>query len=163
MHFTHKLEKIFILSIAAALGYLAYSMYQSYAFKHSALSAAIMQRVQAKEAEVLALIEQKFQLKPDIPLIVSDEFHSNLYGLTSYKDERIAVYLNKKRFKESVDYMIDEVIPHEYAHALVFMLGAKSSEDGHTKLWQKICLELGGRQCERYVDGEAIVRQKMGL
>lgn len=163
MHFTHKLEKIFIIAIVAAAGYLVYSQYQSYTFKHSPLSAAIQERVQKKEAEVLGLIEQKFKLKTDIPLIISDEFHSNLYGLTSYKDARIAVYLNKKRFRESVDYMIDEVIPHEYAHALVFMLGAKTSEDGHTKLWQKICLELGGRQCERYVDGEEIVRRKMGL
>ena len=163
MHFTHKLEKMFIISIVAALGYLAYNMYQSYAFKHSPLSVVIQERVQKKEAEVLALIENKFKLKTDIPLVISDEFNSNLYGLTSYKDARIAIYLNKKRFRESVDYMIDEVIPHEYAHAMVFMLGARMSEDGHTKLWQKICLELGGRQCERYVDSEEIVRQKMGL
>jgi predicted SprT family Zn-dependent metalloprotease len=111
----------------------------------------------------LALIEQKFKLKTDIPLVISDEFNSKLYGLTSYKDARIAIYLNKKRFRESVDYMIDEVIPHEYAHAMVFMMGARTSEDGHTKLWQKVCLELGGIQCERYVDSEEIVRQKMGL
>jgi len=163
MHFTHKLEKIFILAIAAALGYLAYSLYQSYSFKNSPLSVEIQKRVKKKEAEVLGLIEQKFKLKADIPLVISDEFHSNLYGLTSYKDARIAVYLNKKRFRESVDYMIDEVIPHEYAHAMVFMLGAKISQDGHTKLWQKVCLELGGKQCERYVNGEEIVRQKMGL
>lgn len=163
MHFTHKLEKIFILAIVAAVGYLVYSQYQSYTFKHSPLSLAIRDRVHMKENEVLALMKQKFKLTADIPLIISDEFNSNLYGLTSYKDARIAVYLNKKRFKESVDYMIDEVIPHEYAHALVFMLGAKTSQDGHTKLWQKICLELGGRQCERYVDSEEIVRQKMGL
>jgi SprT protein len=163
MHFTHKLEKIFVISIVAALGYLAYSMYQSYRFKHSPLSVAIQERVHKKEAEVLRLIEQKFKRKVDIPLVISDEFHSNLYGLTSYKDAHIAVYLNKKRFKESVDYMIDEVIPHEYAHAMVFIMGAKTSQDGHTKLWQKVCLELGGRQCERYVDGEEIVRQKMGL
>lgn len=163
MHFTHKLEKIFMISIAAALGLLAYNQYQSYHFKHSPLSTEIRQRVHKKEAEVLALIEQRFNLKPDIPLIISDEFHSNLYGLTSYKDGHIAVYLNKKRFKESVNYMIDEVIPHEYAHAMVFILGSRLSDDGHTKLWQKVCLELGGIQCERYVDNEEIVRQKMGL
>ncbi len=163
MHFTHKLEKIFILAIMAALGYLALSLYQSYRFRHSPLSVAIQERVDKKEAEVLALIEKKFKLKTDIPLVVSDEFHSNLYGLTSYQDARIAIYLNKKRFRESIDYMIDEVIPHEYAQAMVFILGAKTSQDGHTKLWQKICLELGGRQCERYVDGEEIVRRKMGL
>ena len=101
-------------------------------------------------------------MNPKIPLIVSDEFHSNLYGLTSYKDKEIKIYLNKKRFKESEDYMIEEVIPHEYAHAMVFLLGKKVSEDGHTQIWQKICIELEGSQCERYVDNEEIVRQKMG-
>ena len=59
--------------------------------------------------------------------------------------------------------MIEEVIPHEYAHAMVFVLGEKSEGDGHTALWQKICKQLDGKLCERYVDGEEIIRQKMSF
>ncbi len=161
MKFTKSLEKNFLLVILLAFSYLAYSWYQSNQFKTRPLSKTIQERIQKRQTEVLSLIREKYALVPNIPLIVSDEFHSNLYGLTAYKEGKVMIYLNKKRFKESEDYMIAEVIPHEYAHAIVFVLGQKSSQDGHTKSWQKICLELDGQDCERYVDNEEIIRQKM--
>jgi len=162
MKLTKKLEKFFIFLMVVPLGYIAYNTYKSKSFKDNPLSNKTLQRVIKAEENILSLIHMKFNINPQIPLIVSDEFHSNLYGLTSYKDNKITIYLNKKRFKESEDYMIKEVIPHEYAHALVFMLGEKTSKDGHTALWKKICLQLEGKKCEQYVNNEAIVRQKLG-
>ena len=159
--FTKKLEKFFMLLMFLSIVYLLSNWYKSTSFKTNSLSVTTQERVLKAEEKVLALIYKKFDKRPSIPLIVSDEFHSNLYGLTSYKDGEIRIYLNKKRFKESEDYMIEEVIPHEYAHAMVFLLGKKTSKDGHTNLWQKICLELEGKQCVQYVDNEAIVREKM--
>jgi len=161
--FIKRLEKFFIAGMILALSYLLYSWYQGNQFKSNPLPAKTQKRVAHRQSYVLALIHDKYKVQPKIPLIISDEFHSNLYGLTGYKEGRITILLNKKRFKESEEYMINEVIPHEYAHAMVFILGQKSSENGHTKGWQKICLELDGKQCERYVDNEEIIRQKMGL
>ena len=161
--FIKTLEKFFIAGIILALSYISYSWYQDNQFKSNPLSAEIQKRVRDRQSHVRALIQNKYNIQPKIPIVISDEFHSNLYGLTGYKEGKIKILLNKKRFKESEDYMIDEVIPHEYAHAMVFILGKKTSEDGHTKSWQKICFELDGKQCERYVDNEEIIRQKMGL
>jgi len=161
---TKKLEKFFLLLMLVPLVYMANSWFQSKKFKDSPLPSAVQTRIQERETQVVNLIRQKFNVRVDnIPLIVSDEFSSRLYGLTAYKEGEIAIYLNKKRFKESENYMIEEVIPHEYAHAMVFILGEKTSEDGHTALWQKICKELDGKLCERYVDGEEIIRQKMNF
>jgi len=161
MKFTKTLERFFIFLMALAIAYLVSNWYKSTSFKENPLSQKTQTRVLKAEDKALSLINERFQLRPIIPLIISDEFHSNLYGLTVYKDNEIKIYLNKKRFKESEDYMINEVIPHEYAHAMVFLLGKKTSKDGHTPLWQKICLELEGKQCIQYVDNEAIVREKM--
>lgn len=161
MKSTKSLEKIFILVMLISTSYILYNWYLNYQFKTQPVSIEIQKRVVQREKEVLSLIYEKYKVQLDIPLIISDEFHSNLYGLTSYKDGMIQIFLNKKRFKESVDYMINEVIPHEYAHAMVFILGKESSKDGHTKAWQKICVELDGQGCERYVDNEEIIRQKM--
>lgn len=161
MKFTKKLEKFFILLMILPISYMAYNAYKSKSFKDNPLSKETLHKVMQAEEKVLKLIHKKFNLSPQIPLVISDEFHSNLYGLTSYKEGKITIYLNKKRFKESEDYMIREVIPHEYAHAMVFILGEKSSKDGHTSVWQKICLKLEGKQCIQYVDNEAIVREKM--
>jgi predicted SprT family Zn-dependent metalloprotease len=140
---------------------MLYSWYESDSFKTKPLSNTIQKEISDRQKQVLSLIDKKYKLQIEIPLVVSDEFSSRLYGLTSYKDGRITVYLNKKRFKESKDYMIEEVIPHEYAHALVMALGERSSQDGHTQLWQDICLELDGKICTRYVDNEEIIAQKM--
>ena len=163
MTFTKSLEKFFILSILVATAYLIYNWNHSKDFKNNPIPQKIQNRVNEAEAKVLTLIRKKFNIDLDIPLIISDEFHSNLYGLTSYKDKELKIYLNKKRFKESEDYMIKEVIPHEYAHAMVFVLGKNVSGDGHTKIWQEICIQLEGRNCVQYVDNEEIVRSKMGL
>lgn len=162
MTFTKRLEKFFLLLVVIAVIYLGFNWYQNMTFKNNPISSSTQARIAKAEEKVLFLIQQKFNMNPKIPLIVSDEFHSNLYGLTSYKDKEIKIYLNKKRFKESENYMIEEVIPHEYAHAMVFLLEERVSEDGHTKLWQKICIELEGSLCEQYVDNEEIIRQKMG-
>jgi len=162
MKFTKRLEMFFLLLILTATIYLGYNWYKGTSFKNNPISLSAQLRIDKAEQKVLSLIQKRFKMNPKIPLVVSDEFHSNLYGLTSYKDKEIKIYLNKKRFKESEDYMIEEVIPHEYAHAMVFLLGKKISEDGHTKLWQKICMELEGSLCERYVNNEEIIRQKMG-
>jgi len=158
---TKNMEKFFIVLMLLAVAYLVSNWYKSKVFKDNPISYKAQERVLKAEEKVLSLINKKFDKKPQIPLIVSDDFNSNLYGLTVYKDNQIKIYLNKKRFQESEDYMIEEVIPHEYAHAMVFLLGKKTSKDGHTSLWQKICLELEGKQCVQYVDNEAIVREKM--
>ncbi len=163
MTFIKKLEYVFILAVFLALGYIAYNWYESRHFKLNPLSDATQEAIKQRQDEVLALIRKHYGLDMDIPLIVSDRFSSQLYGLTQYKDSKIRIYLNKKRFKESEAYMLEEVIPHEYAHALIFTLKKSLSRDGHTVLWQKICLELDGKRCERYVDNEEIISQKMSF
>jgi hypothetical protein len=140
---------------------MANSWYQAKNFKDSPLPTKTLNRIENRQNHVLDLIDKNFDVNIHIPLIVSDEFSSQLYGLTAYEKGKITIYLNKKRFKESENYMIDEVIPHEYAHAMVFALGERAEGDGHTALWQKICKKLDGKNCERYVDGEEIIRQKM--
>lgn len=162
MRLNKKLEKVFLLFIFLPLLYILFNWYTDKQFKDNPLSPKTLKRVELRQNEVLSLIQKNFNTKVDIPLIISDEFDSRLYGLTGHKEGRVEIYLNKKRFKESEDYMIDEVIPHEYAHAMIFILGEKTSKDGHTALWQKICLQLDGKRCERYVDNEDIVRQKLG-
>jgi len=161
MKFTKKLEKFFLALALIPILYLAYNFYNKTQFKSNPLPEKTLAKVQERKNTVLSLIQQNFNLHVDFPLIISDEFNSNLFGLTTYKDGEIKIYLNKKRFKESQKYMIEEVIPHEYAHAMVMALGKRTSEDGHTDIWQKICLKLDGKFCERYVDNEELVRQKI--
>lgn len=162
MKFTKRLEYLFVLVTLTALCYMGYNWYVQKNFEDNPLSERVQQRIQEAQQKVLEDIYTSFGLRVQIPLIVSKEFDSRLYGLTSYKDGQIAIYLNKKRFKESETYMLEEVIPHEYAHAMHFILEGARKGDGHTQRWQEICRKLDGIRCERYVDNEDIVRQKMG-
>ena len=85
-----------------------------------------------------------------------------MFGLASYDNGNIKIYLNKNRFQENSEYMKDYVLPHEYAHALMFTFNKfPKQHGGHTKLWQQICLSLDGKKCDRFVDHEDILMGKL--
>lgn len=64
--------------------------------------------------------------------------------------------------QESMDYMVESVIAHEYAHALLFKLNRyHSKDDGHSQEWQSTCVKLGGVDCQQYVDRDEIIMSKM--
>ena len=90
---------------------------------------------------------------------------NNLYGLTTMeKSNKIIIYLNKKMFQESKDYMIFNVLAHEYAHALMFRFNQFSQKKGgHTKKWISVCKSIGGVKCEQYVNKNDIVLSKRKL
>ena len=68
---------------------------------------------------------------------------------------------NKNHFKESLNYMIQSVIPHEYAHAVMFYLKDFSTQNsGHSKKWQTICETLSQKQCDRYANQHDILIEK---
>lgn len=159
--FKRRLEILFIVVIVVALSVLAKNYYDSYAFNHNAIPQEYEQRIDAKEQEVLRRMQQQYGYAVKFPLIVTDRFQGRLYGLTTYTDSQIKIYLNKKVMRESIDYMVESVIAHEYAHALLFYQGHVDAGDGHTALWQETCTRLGGKNCQRYVDAQDVVMQKL--
>lgn len=157
-----RLEIIFITVILLALGVLGYNYYRDYSFKNNEIPDSYKQRIAEKEQEVLQNMQKNYGLTFKVPLIVTDKFQGRLYGLTSYENGNITIYLNKKVMKESIDYMVDSVIAHEYAHALMFKLGHLHTEkSGHSKLWQETCVKLGAEDCQQYVNQQEIIMSKM--
>lgn len=160
--FKKKLEFIFVSVMLIAVSILGLNYYNSYTFKNNDISDSYKQRIESKEKEVLLNMQKHYGFALNIPLIVTDEFKGRLYGLTSYKNGEIKIYLNKKVMQESMDYMVESVIAHEYAHALMFHQGHMHiKDDGHSSLWQKTCVKLGGYDCQQYVDRDEIIMSKM--
>ena len=160
--FKKKLEFSFILLIVVALLYLANNIYSSHQFKNNDIPATYLKRIKTKENDVLNRMQKYYGLRLDIPLIVTDKFKGKLYGLTSYKNGVIKIYLNKKVMQESMDYMVNSVIAHEYAHALMFKLGHLSKTDsGHSDKWKEACIKLGAKDCQEYVNLEEVILSKM--
>jgi hypothetical protein len=153
----------FFLSITI-LGsiFLVYSWINTYNFKKNPLDEKIVKKVKEKQYYLEKLSYQKFGINRKIPLIISDKMPSKLFGAATYsKNGQISIYLNKKRFKESSEYMINDVLPHEYAHALMFVKGYFTDENGgHSKQWQNICIELEGINCNRFVDHDDVIMGK---
>jgi predicted SprT family Zn-dependent metalloprotease len=84
--------------------------------------------------------------------------------MTLYKDGDVKIYLNKNVMRESINYMLDTVIAHEYAHALMFRLGDFSREKkGHSDEWKRACINLGGKGCAQYVNKEDIIMDKLAF
>ncbi len=160
--FKKRLEIIFIIITLLALAILGTNYYSSYSFKNSDIPQSYKQLIKDKEQEVLQNMQKNFGSVFQVPLIVTDKFKGRLYGLTSYRDGEIKIYLNKKVMQESMEYMLDSVIAHEYAHALMFKQGHLHTQDkGHSKKWQQICVKLGGKDCQQYVDQKEIIMSKM--
>lgn len=160
--FKKKLERFFIITIIIALSYVANNIYITQSFKNNDIPQSYKQRIADKEKEVLDLMQKNFGEKLNIPLIVTDKIPGRLYGLTTYDKGQIKIYLNKKVMQESMDYIIDSVIPHEYAHALMFAQGNyHSGKNGHSKKWRQTCVKLGGKDCRQYVNTHEIIMSKM--
>ncbi len=131
----------------------------------------LYKKIILKEKSVLALMQSKYGFQFDVPIILTKQLEDNVYGVTICdKDDSIKIYLNKKIVQNNLDYVLDTVIPHEYAHALMFKqkllaknrdgyalrvrqvgLTHKSKHDGHNHIWQKTCKDLGGDQCQKFV------------
>ena len=162
--FSKQLQTIFITMIGVSLLVLAYNLYNSYAFKHQPISKEIKQQIYEKRQEVLSNIDNYYPFVLHEKFLISDKIPSNIYGLTTLDEHNtITVYINKKRIKESLQYILDDVIAHEYAHAVMFKLGYTNSKDGHSKQWQDICFKLGGSRCSRLVNHNDVLFEKMKL
>ena len=157
--FKKKLEIIFLGVIIIAISVLANNYYNSYKFNHNDIPKEYRKLIADKEKDVLNLMQKNYGFSFKVPLIITDKFKGRLYGLTSYKNGEIKIYLNKKVMQESMKYILDNVIAHEYAHALMFKQGYKKA--GHSKLWQQTCKNLGGLNCEQYVNKNDVILGKM--
>lgn len=159
--FKKKLKIIFLFFTIFATIVLILNLYSSYKFDNNPISNEIKFKITQKKIEIVKLVKLHYYINFNVPIIITDKMDSSLYGLTYYDGKRkIQIFLNKKRLKENLNYILEDVLPHEYAHALVFRLG-KFRGDGHSKEWQKICLNLNGKRCDRFVNNEDIVMEKM--
>lgn len=160
--FKKKLEFSFIILVVVALLYLSNNIYSSHQFKNNDIPASYLKRIKDKETDVLNLMQNNYGFKLNIPIIVTDKFKGKLYGLTSYRDGKIKIYLNKKVMQESMDYIVNSVIAHEYAHALMFKLGYLDRKNsGHSSEWKKACIKLGAQDCQQYVNLQEVILSKM--
>ena len=160
--FKKKLELTFISIILLAISFLGFNYYDAYTFKNNELSEEYQNRISLKVKEVLQNMQDNYGYVIDVQLIITDKFQGRLYGLTSYENGEIKIYLNKKVMQESMDYMVESVIAHEYAHALMFAQGnIHTKSDGHSQQWQRTCVKLGGKDCQQYVDQQEIIMYKM--
>ena len=158
-----KLELFFIAVMIISVAILASNWYNNYMFKSNPVSDEIIKQIEYKEQEVLTKMQNSYGYTYKFPLIITDKIDGRLYGVTSYQGNGdIKIYLNKKVMQESLDYILDTVIAHEYAHALLFKQNAyRSRADGHSVLWQDTCTKLGGIDCAQYVNHKDVVMGKM--
>jgi len=160
--FKKKLEFIFLSVVFMAIALLSKNYYNAYIFKNNDISDEYKKLIQNKEMQILKLMQNSYGFSFKVPLIITDKFKGKLFGLTSYKDGEVKIYLNKKVMQESMDYILNNVIAHEYAHAFMFKKQyLQINNDGHSKEWKQVCINLGGLNCKKYVNQNDVVMAKM--
>jgi predicted SprT family Zn-dependent metalloprotease len=160
--FILQLKKYFFIVVIISSILLAYLFYQDYSFSKNPLNENYIKDIQAKHIQLKQLAYKHYKIKREFPVLISDQLGDNKFGITVLDTNRnIKIYLNKKRFKENNKYMIDDVLPHEYAHAIMFeKKHYQKHEDGHSKQWQNICKKLNGLRCDRFVNNKDILMEK---
>ncbi len=156
------LEHLFLSIVLVSMAILGYNYYGDYTFKRD-FDKKYLPPLHKKEQEILQNMQYRFGFAIRFPIIITDKIPGRIYGLATFdKEGRVVIYLNKRVFKESFDYILDDVLAHEYAHALLLNRGyASDTSDGHTPMWQRTCKALGGLHCERYVDRDDVVSRKL--
>ena len=163
--FIHKLKRYFTGVLIVGVLFMLYNFYQSYSYNNNPLSDTVQAKIEQKRQTILSLIRSRFGLDFDPIFVLTSALPNNMYGLTAYRGEgQIIVYINKNRLKESLDYVLKDVISHEYAHAVMFRLGYFQSRNaGHSVKWQEICFALQGEICNRFVNHQDVVLDKLKL
>lgn len=163
--FFKNIQQLFLLITIGASALLVYLWYQDYAFNKNPLEDKYQHAIKIKHQKLKALTYKHFKITKDFPIIISDKMNANRFGMATFdRNKKINIYLNKKRFQENANYMIDDVFPHEYAHAIMFLNGDFSQQNsGHTKKWQYICKKLEGLRCDRFVNHKDILIEKTNL
>ena len=153
-----KIYNIFLIITFASIIGIVYIQYDKNSFFNNPLSSNITKKLEIEVLKIRKKILEKYNVNVNFPIKISNELPSNLYGMaTINENKQIIIYLNKKRFKESEDYMYG-VLTHEYAHAMMFYFGDFTKvNSGHSKKWQQICYNLGGTTCERFVNRNDIL------
>lgn len=161
--FLKKIKVIFVLTILTSALLLSYSFYSQYSFKNKPLKRNILEQINLKHKKLANLAFRKYGIKEVFQVVIKKELPSRLFGMATYsKDAKIVIYLNRSRFNESLDYMLDSVFPHEYAHAVMFYFKkTNESNKGHSKQWQKVCQALDGDICDRFAKHNDIVVSKL--
>lgn len=161
-----KIQKLSLVTILVALVYLGYSYYDTQQFKNNPIPRSMQEQIDQKSKEIESIIQRVYNIDFQVPIHVSDKLPKQAFGIT-LMDRRgqIAIHLNKNVMRESFEYMIDDVLPHEYAHALLFRVqrGYAREGDGHSVEWQEVCLKLGGSRCDRFVNHDDVIREKLGM
>lgn len=158
-----KLQAIFLIVSLLASIFLIRNWHKSYSFKNNPIPQEYQDAIALEEQRVLKNMNHSFGFKYKVPIIITDKIPGQVYGVTSLdNDGNIKIYLNKKVMQESVDYILSDVIAHEYAHALLFKTGAyRNNSDGHSLLWKNTCKKLGGAKCTKYVDSHDVIMGKL--
>jgi len=160
--FFQNLQKLFLGVTIVGTLLLVYLWYEDYSFTNNPLDTEYQKSINLKHAKLKILAYKNFNIKRNFPIIVSSNMPANKFGMAVlHKNGKIEIYLNKKRFKENDKYMIEDVLPHEYAHAIMFAIGDFTNENsGHSRKWQNICLKLEGARCDRFVNHQDILIEK---
>ncbi len=163
--FIQQIKKFFLIVVLISCALLVYLWYQDYSFSKNPLSKEIQLKVYEKHQNLKYLTYKNFNIKRVFPITITDKLDASKFGMAVYSQNgQINLYLNKNRFKENENYMINDVMPHEYAHAIMFAIGDFSDENkGHSKKWQTICKKLNGLRCDRFVNHQDILIEKTNI
>ncbi len=156
-----QLKFIFLFMIISGTIFIIHNLYITWEFNNFPLDKSMRLAIDQKRDELISRTLSSYDIYLPVPVKI-ENLPDNLYGVTIYNRGDIYIILNRKMFRESFEYILSTVLPHEFAHAVIL---AKSdftdNENSHSNEWQNICIELQGKNCEQFVNIDDVISDKI--
>lgn len=124
------------------------------------LTQSDINRIENKKQELIQKTKEIYGFYYDLPLFI-EPINKQIWGAMLYSGGRPKkIVINRDFYLENPDYVINSVMPHEWAHVVARLIYKKDIK-GHGKEWLSICKSLSNGQCARYVQDEFVVEEKI--
>ena len=124
------------------------------------LSQQDIDRIYNKKAELIIKTRRLYNIDFDLPLYI-ESINNRIWGAMLYSQGTPQkIVINKEYYLENPDYVINYVMPHEWAH-VVSRLIYKTSIRSHGEEFLKICDDLSEFRCDVVVRDEFVAEEKV--
>jgi SprT protein len=157
-----KLTNIIVFMITISIIGIIYNTIKADRLKNSDLSPQIEARIKQKIAYLDQKAYEYYGIRLNIPIKLIDDVPQRIWGMMVYTEQGPQkIVVNRVQLKESPNYIIENVLPHEWAHAIERILHGTKDREGHGEAWLKICNQLSKNRCQRYVHTEKVATEKL--
>ncbi len=129
-------------------------------YPEQTLTQADIDRLNQKKQDLIQKTHTLYGFNYNVPLYI-EETDKRVWGAMLYSGGMPQkIVINKGYYLENPDYVVNFVLPHEWAHVVARLI-YKTSIRSHGEEWLAICKSLSEIRCDVRVQDEFVAEEKI--